>query len=283
MKNLGLFFNPEKKIPEKALQSIENCDYFNFYYFKNNGEFCSNFAKCFIDGQSLNAILVFGGDGTILRAVPFALKTNAAILGVNFGKMGFLSESHPFEIEKSLKYLAEKEFKTEERMLISVTHKRKGKIFYKAKALNDAVIYKGLVPGLIEIKIQADRRFVLNTRCDGIVVSTPTGSTAYSLSAGGPIISPVMNAVIVAPLNPHILTVRPMVFPAASQIHLKIINTHGQTILQIDGENAHTLEDGDDIYITQSQQKVRFIKLTNRTFYQILRRKLHMGKSWLLH
>ena len=228
--------------------------------------------------MQLDAILVFGGDGTMLRARSFSLDYDAPLLGINLGQLGFLSEGALSELEAHLTCLMTKKYRVQERMLLKVIVQRNGVNIFKDRVLNDAVIYKGLVPKLIEIKLSENKRFVLEARCDGMIVATPTGSTAYSLAAGGPILSPLMDAIIVTPLNPHILSVRPMVFAGDATIQLNIHTTHNETILQGDGENCLTLQDNDFISITQSRRKIKFIKLSKRTFYQILRKKLHMGK-----
>jgi len=118
----------------------------------------------------------------------------------------------------------------------------------------------------------------MDARCDGILAATPTGSTAYSLSAGGPIISPLMDAIVINPLNPHILSIRPMVFSASDVLHFQLKTASEDCILQLDGKNDHILKEGDEITVTAASRKIKFIKLTNKTFFQILRKKLHMGR-----
>ncbi len=204
------------------------------------------------NSKHIDCILVFGGDGTILKAKDLALLTGAPILGINLGYLGFLSESVLPEIE--------------------------GKIIYEALALNDAVIHKAESPGLIHIRIKASGRYVFDTRCDGVITATPTGSTAYSLAAGGPILAPEMKAIVLAPLNPHILAIRPMVFPATERLAMKVYGLSQPAMLQIDGQNSQTIQEGDEVFVTASERSVSFIKLSNRTFYQILRRKLNLGK-----
>ncbi len=226
----------------------------------------------------IDCILVFGGDGTILKAKELAIKTNAPILGINLGYLGFLSESTLPEISASIRGLVAGKYKILSRMMIHCTLRRARQQILQADALNDAVIYKGENPGLIKVRISAGGRYVFDARCDGMIVSTPTGSTAYSLSAGGPILAPQMKAMVLSPLNPHILSLRPMVFPAEEKLSMKIHSLSQKAWLQIDGQNLSPLEDGDEIRITASQQQVKFIKLSKRTFYRILRNKMHLGK-----
>ena len=228
--------------------------------------------------QRMDCILVFGGDGTILRAKNLALQSNAPLLGINLGYLGFLSETTLKELKTCIRDLLNRRYRLLPRMLINCQLKRNGKIIYQGLALNDAVIYKADTPRLIHIRIFNGGRFVFDARCDGIIASTPTGSTAYSLSVGGPLLSPDMQALVLSPLNPHLLTIRPMVFSAHDHIILKVHGLEVPASLQIDGVTCSHLEENDEVLITAAKQQVQFIKLSNRTFYQILRRKMNLGK-----
>ena len=240
--------------------------------------FLPSFIKPYKKGISLDAILVFGGDGTILGAVDFSLQSSAPILGINMGKLGFLSDFSISEFDKYIGNLINAEYRVFERMLLEALVRKNGKTLYRGYALNDAVINKGLVSRLIEIRFYCNGDFVVETRCDGMIASTPTGSTAYSLSAGGPILAPEMGAFIVAPLCPHVLSVRPMVFPADAELRFKMTKAYSETMLQLDGKNIHPIVDGDNVIIRSAKKRVKFITLTGKNFYQTLRKKLHMGK-----
>ncbi|RLC50837.1 MAG: NAD(+) kinase [Candidatus Cloacimonadota bacterium] len=284
MKNFGIFFNPnyqDKKAIFDLLKQLYENKNLRFFKSEEQREVLPDFIRCLKKEKNvkLDCIFVFGGDGTILKALNFSLKTKAPILGINLGKLGFLSESSLKELEKSIDDLKKNKFKVQARMLLKVILRRNKKVIFSSLALNDAVIYKGEAPKLIDVKISSNRRFVVETRCDGVIAATPTGSTAYSLSAGGPILSPIMDAIVVAPLNPHILSVRPMVFSSDDNIGFTIMNADHKILLQLDGQNRFELHKGDKILVTAASQKVDFIKLSNRTFYQILRKKLHMGKK----
>lgn len=284
MKNFGIFFNPnyqDKKAIFDLLKQLYENKNLRFFKSEEQREVLPDFIRCLKKEKKvkLDCIFVFGGDGTILKALNFSLKTKAPILGINLGKLGFLSESSLKELEKSIDDLKKNKFKVQARMLLKVILRRNKKVIFSSLALNDAVIYKGEAPKLIDVKISSNRRFVVETRCDGVIAATPTGSTAYSLSAGGPILSPIMDAIVVAPLNPHILSVRPMVFSSDDNIGFTIMNADHKILLQLDGQNRFELHKGDKILVTAASQKVDFIKLSNRTFYQILRKKLHMGKK----
>jgi NAD+ kinase len=233
---------------------------------------------CYKGIPTIDCILVFGGDGTILRAKELALKTAAPILGINIGYLGFLSESTLPEISGSIRDLVAGKYTILSRMLIVCTLKRQKKQIAQWEALNDAVVYKGENSGLINARIFAGGRYVFDARCDGMIVSTPTGSTAYSLSAGGPILAPQMKAMVLSPLNPHLLTIRPLVFPADEKLSMRIHGLSQQAWLQIDGSNVCPILDQDEIHIVASRRHVNFIKLSKRTFYRILRNKMHLGK-----
>ena len=228
--------------------------------------------------KKLDCILVFGGDGTILRAKDLALSSGAPILGINMGWLGFLSETTLGELNKSICDLLKGKYRLLPRMTVQCQLRRQGEIIFKGLALNDAVIHKADTPRLIGVRIFSGGRFVFDTRCDGVVASTPTGSTAYSLAAGGPILAPELRAIVLTPLNPHLLTIRPMVFSSRDRILMRVHGLEEPAALQLDGVNCSPLQENDEVLITAAKQQVQFVKLSNRTFYQILRRKMHLGK-----
>ena len=280
MQKFGIFLNPNYKTTKPIfdlLEKLHNSKDLHFFKFPQQKELFPYFIKS-IEKNKLDCILSFGGDGTFLRASQISLEYDVPLMGINLGKLGFLSESSLSELEKSIDDLKKNKFKVQQRMLLKTVVKRDNKVIFTSSALNDAVIYKGTEPRLIDIKFYSDKRLVVETRCDGLIVSTPTGSTAYSLSAGGPILSPVMDAFVVTPLNPHILSVRPMVFAADDRLSFELQTNGSECILQLDGKNSQNLIDNDEIIVKASNKKISFIKLTNKTFYQILRKKLHMGK-----
>lgn len=232
-----------------------------------------------VQNPVIDAIFVFGGDGTILHAKKYSLLTNAPICGINLGRLGFLSECNMHDFEAVFSKVINGQYHFQHRMLLDVNVKRNSKVIFQNYALNDVVIFKGFIPKMIEVKVYCNRELVYQTRSDGMIASTPTGSTAYSLSAGGPILSPLMEAIVLSPLSPHILTIRPMVFAAEDHIQMKLHNTLHETVLQIDGQNEFELTDEDTITVTSAKRKIPFMKLTKKTFYEVLRKKLYMGKQ----
>lgn len=285
MKNFAVYINPlfaDQEAIGSLLQTLARQYSVNFFGLQEQREFLPPGIgyQDLEQGQntSVDCVLVFGGDGTILRAKDIALRTGAPILGINLGYLGFLSETTLRELKDSLRDLISHKYRLLARMLLNCQLKRNGRIIFKGLALNDAVVYKADTPRLIHVRIFNGGRFVFDTRCDGVITSTPTGSTAYSLSVGGPLLTPEMQAIVLNPLNPHLLTIRPMVFPAGDHILLKV---HGLTVpasLQIDGVTCGHIEENDEVLISAAKQRVQFIKLSNRTFYQILRRKMNLGK-----
>ena len=284
MQNFAVYINPDfshKKNIYTLLEKLKDNSEINFFSIDSIPDLPKELFKPMpkpANRKHIDCILVFGGDGTILKAKDIALLTGAPILGINLGYLGFLSESVLPEIASSIENLKQGKYRLLQRMLINCRLKREGKIIYEALALNDAVIYKAESPGLIHIRIKASSRYVFDTRCDGIIAATPTGSTAYSLSAGGPILAPEMKAIVLSPLNPHILAIRPMVFPSTELLTMKVYGLRQAALLQIDGQNSQSIQEGDEVLVTASERSVSFIKLSNRTFYQILRRKLNLGK-----
>jgi NAD+ kinase len=282
VKNFGIFINPYLKDKEQIfdlLEEFSSIKAIQFFKPESQKNIIPGFVPEISDQDEIDIILVFGGDGTILRAVDFAVQASTPILGINMGNLGFLSESSVSEFSKSIDAVMNNKYTIQKRMLLKIILKRNKEVVYSGLALNDTVINKGQEPKLIDIKIYCNNRFVLETRCDGIIAATPTGSTAYSLSAGGPILSQVMDAIVISPLNPHILSVRPMVFSASDNIRFIIKNTLKETILNTDGKNSFFLQANDEILVTAASEKVSFIKLSNRTFFQILRKKMHMGRQ----
>ncbi|MBW6514441.1 MAG: NAD(+)/NADH kinase [Candidatus Syntrophosphaera sp.] len=285
MKNFAIYINPAyagKEAIYALLERLKREYDINFHGLREQQDILpEGIGFCDLNNNrsgKIDCVLVFGGDGTILRAKDIALQTGAPILGINLGYLGFLSETTLTELKASIRDLISKKYSLLARMLISCQLKREGEIIFKGLALNDAVVYKADTPRLIHVRIFNGGRFVFDARCDGVIASTPTGSTAYSLSVGGPLLSPEMRAIVLSPLNPHLLTIRPMVFPAGDRILMKV---HGLTVpasLQLDGVNCSRIEDNDEVLITAAKQQVQFIKLSNRTFYQILRRKMNLGK-----
>ena len=279
MFRIGLLFKPSIKELDliiKELEMIERDYKVRFYLFDSEGLPTTPLGWS-EDVDHLNFILCFGGDGTMLRSVESSIKYGAPVLGVNFGKLGFLSDSTLKELRQSIQDLRDRKYYVESRMLLDVSVYKNKKLTLNKIVLNDVAVFKGNESKMVNIKLYANKQFVYETRSDGMVVCTPTGSTAYSLSAGGPIMSPSMAGMIVTPLNPHVLTMRPMVFSEYDTIELRLPTDESMN-LQTDGVSVCDLGRNDRVVVRKSKYKFSFVKLSQKTFYKILRKKLNMGK-----
>ncbi len=224
-------------------------------------------------------LLVFGGDGTILYASQLALRYRLPILGINMGRLGFLSEIMLEDVQEALLALVQGKFKLQRRMLLDVSVVRSGKEIARRQVLNDAVIYRAHNAKLIEFEVYNNGDFVYQARADGVLMTTPTGTTGYNLSTGGPILNPTMDSVVINAINPHLLTVRPMVFFAEDRFEFRVKAAGEESTLQLDGANLMYLQDGDRVVLTKSSQKIEFVKLGKTTFFQTMQNKFHMGKK----
>ena len=219
-------------------------------------------------------LVCFGGDGTILHAARDATMHNVPILGVNLGSVGFMAELEKTELSL-LSLLGRGIHRTEERMMLDVRVVRSGKVISETLALNDAVVSNGSMARVAELDVYADEELITDFTGDGVIVATPTGSTAYSMSAGGPIVEPTSNCIIVTPVCAHQLSVRAMVLDASRKVTVQVPrNTRKHLFLSVDGGKAVRLASGDKVEITKSARTTTLIRLSERSFYQIMRQKL---------
>ncbi len=219
-------------------------------------------------------LLVFGGDGTMLHVARDIAGCNTPMLGINIGSLGFLTAVPSSELARALNHIWNGNFKYESRALIEVSGNCNGKPINKT-ALNDIVVSRGAVSRLIGLDVSADGELVTHYRCDGLIVSSPTGSTAYSLAAGGPVIFPTAEVFALTPICPHALSNRPLILPLASTIRIKATNPAPATILSVDGQTITELDAGDEMTIRRSKRAVRLMHLADSSFLEALRRKLH--------
>jgi NAD+ kinase len=224
-------------------------------------------------------IVVLGGDGTFLSIARLMKKRSVPVLGVNMGQLGFLTEIKKNEAAETIASILEgKPFKVKERALLDVTLYRKGKPVFNGPVVNDAVISKGAIARIIGLEISVNGKWVHNVRADGIIVSTPTGSTAYSLAAGGPVIEPSIPALILTAICPHSLTQRPLVIPDTSTIEIRLLHRPGHVFLTLDGQDAVDLKEGDAVAIQRLQShSLKLVSSPTRDYYGLLREKLKFG------
>lgn len=220
---------------------------------------------------SSEVIVVLGGDGTILHAAKKAALSGVPVLGINIGTLGFMAGLEVDELDK-LEFLTQGRFNIDERMMLQIVFdSRPGTVYY---ALNEAAIARGTLSKIIDIDICCDSRKIGTYRADGIIVSTPTGSTAYSLSAGGPIVDPVLECMEMTPICPHSFVSRSVMFSPTSKIGLKIQDLDNKdAFLTIDGLNSIELEADERVTITKATQKAKIIRLKDLSFYEVLYNK----------
>ncbi len=225
-----------------------------------------------------DVIVVFGGDGTLLSVARLVGDKRTPILGVNLGGLGFITEANRKDVSKELiKKMFSKKCCFEERIMLSADVFRKGRKVFKSSALNDFVISKSALARMIHIDIHINRKYATSFRADGLIVSTPTGSTAHSLSAGGPILYPTLKSIVITPICPHTLANRPIVIPDMFIFEARIKDGN-DVYLTLDGQEGFSLKVRDKVRIKKAAFTTRFILLHDRDYFSILRTKLKWGE-----
>ncbi len=249
-------------------------------YRKYNAPFGDDSSPEGISDPNLDLAIVIGGDGTFMNIARLRAGYDAPLLGVNLGRRGFLTDVAVREIHDSLTLVLQGSFQTETRILIEVaigTGERSG-FSQVSTALNDIVVHKSNFGRLLDFKITIDGQFVTALRSDGIIVATPTGATAYALSAGGPVLYPSLPAIELVPIAPHTLTQRPIVINDSSVIDIEISSCgSGNASLVVDGHIHRTLHGNEVISVRRSDLSVDFVRINGHTFYNALRQKLSWG------
>lgn len=225
-----------------------------------------------------DAIIVLGGDGTLLSIARQSAPYDIPLFGINLGHLGFLTEVEATDMYPALEELINGEYEIEKRMMLAATVEKDGIELEKSIALNDVVITKGPFSRIISLGIYVNNNFVDLYSADGVVISSPTGSTAYSLSAGGPIASPDLKVLIITPICPHILHSRSIVISNKDIVKIEVCLNNTEVMLTLDGQQGYKVKSGDIVVIRQSQYCTNLIKLKNRSFYQVLRQK--MSERW---
>lgn len=225
-------------------------------------------------------IMSIGGDGTLLSAARALVNTNVPLLGINLGRLGFLVDISPTEMAVQLKQILEGSFHEEERIILNTQIVRDDHVVHEQSAFNEVAIHRLNSPGLIDIETYVNQRFVNAQRSDGLIIATPTGSTAYALSGGGPLMHPSLNAIVLVPINPHTLSNRPIVVDGNSEINLRF-SQRDKHEAQLTCDNLvlpEILED-DLIHIKRHPKKIRLLHPTDHDFFNILRVKLDWSKA----
>lgn len=267
LSNIGIYYNNENQKAKYTALNIEKI-------LKEKGVESHIYTTDEYDEKTTLAI-VLGGDGTILKTARFFAKYSVPILGINLGRLGFLSQAKSTQIEDAVNFVLKGAFKIEDRIMLSA-------LDGKMNALNDIVIKGDGFSRTSRLYVHINDNIVCDYLADGIIISTPTGSTAYTLSAGGPILSPVLDAVVVVPICPHTMNARPIVIPSSEII--KVTSSQNKPLLKISADGQETLSIGinQDIEIKKNEYSAKLIllNLEKNSFYSVLKEKLHWGLSW---
>jgi len=222
--------------------------------------------------------IVVGGDGTLLDISRRVAPLDIPIAGVNLGRLGFLVDIQREAMHVTLKHILDGQFREEKRIMLGAEILRAGQSIHSSEALNDIVVSKGELARLIEYETLVDDYHVNSARADGIIVATPTGSTAYALSANGPILHPTLEAIALVPICPHTLSNRPLVINSSSTVTIRMLDSGLQnTYVSFDGQSSVRLQDGDEVAIGMSKHRVRLLRPLDHSHYDVLREKLGWG------
>lgn len=233
-----------------------------------------NHAECV---RGVDIVIAMGGDGTILSAARTVGAESTPILGVNLGKLGFLAEFAPDELETSIKNVIANNYHVEERMVLEATSPSlPGQTLY---GVNDIVVDKSRSARVMDVETYINGTFAVTYRGDGLIISTPTGSTAYALSNGGPIVTPTSNVIGITPIAPHTLSGRPLIVPDTDTIRVVAYATANEVLLSADGQETGILEPPIEIFIKKANHTLRLVKCVDRSYYEVLRGKLLWGKD----
>jgi NAD+ kinase len=225
-----------------------------------------------------NLVIVLGGDGTLLAAARAFARTTTPILSVNLGSLGFLTETPLSDLYATLEAWCDNCADIEVRSMMHAEIIRDGETIQEWDALNDVVIAKGTIARMGDFSVEIEKQFVATFRADGIIVSTPTGSTAYNLAANGPIVMPSVNAMLVTPICPHLLTIRPIVVPGEATVSVRVVGVPNEIYLTVDGQEAVQLRLGDYVHCQRSEASVRLLRHQPNGLFSVLRSKLKWGE-----
>ena len=228
--------------------------------------------------KTVDLMLVLGGDGTMIATARMLGDIEVPVMGVNYGGLGYLAEFPLEELFSALEAILAGDYKVQERLMLTVELRRGEELITKNRVLNDVVVNKSALARIIEIETYLNNQFLNRFRADGLIVSTPTGSTAYNLSAGGPIIFPSMNAVVITPICPFTLSNRPIVVPDDSVIEVRLMTENEEVALTLDGQVGFPLQAGDRAMIRKSNATFNLVQPANRNYFDVLRDKLRWGR-----
>ncbi len=274
MKRVLLFLKDSPKVKELIKDIEEVLDTFGVESKKVVNK--KNFARK-LNIRNFDLIIVVGGDGTFLSAARLASRFGVPLVGVNVGRFGFLTEIRKEEVKEVLPSILGGEGKLRERMMIDVYLRRKNKLLYLGNYLNDAVVSKTNISRIINLKVFANDEEIVEVFGDGVILATPTGSTAYALSAGGPIVYPYSESFIFVPICPHTLSNRPLVLPPEFTVKFQVLTKNEEAYLTLDGQVGKLLKNNDEVIVKKSKYKCLVYEHPKLSFFQILRSKLRWG------
>ena len=224
-------------------------------------------------------IIVFGGDGSLLRTIQHMRNFDSAILSINMGRLGFFSDGFAKDYVKILDKVIAHDYDIQSRMMLRCSVMRKGRRAFTQRALNEITIARDALARMIRLKTTVDGLVVSTYVADGLVIATPTGSTGYSLSSGGPIVSPILDSFILTPISPHSFTQKPIVIPPSSMIEVHISTSEDRVFLTMDGQTGFHLKDNDLVKIKRSTKRIKLVRLSKASYFHVLREKLNWGRD----
>ncbi len=282
MLTIGVFPNIEKEDADKVLQRV-----IDFYRGKevklvlpqDEASFfsCQELGTANIEEMKLDLAISIGGDGTLLGVCRRLIRHSIPVCGINIGNFGFLADIELAEIECRLGKILATDYRIEERLMLAGLVKSEGHIRFVGSAINDVVLAKGGVARMLHLGLSIDDCRISDYKADGLIVSTATGSTAYSLSAGGPIINPKLKVLLVTPICPHTFNVRPMIIGEDEEVRVHIAAVHQDILLTFDGQESFRLLPGDEVIVRKSTSVAKIIKFDDKNFYKTVRTKLWRG------
>ena len=272
MKNIGVNINSSKFIEDKVIDEIvlKVNKYING---ANIRIFKDTIGLDNLNSQELDLLIVLGGDGTMLRAARVIAKLGVPILGINMGHLGFLTGAEISDFERAIKSLSEGNYSIEERMMLegSIIEENSCK---KLHCLNDIVISRGTLSRIVNYEVYIDNVLYTCFNSDGLIISTPTGSTAYALSAGGPLLYPTLDVISLTPICPHSMHSRSIILEGNSEILIKVDRKNESVYLTLDGQEAENLQTSEKILIKKYNYKCKLIKINGKNYFEVLRKKI---------
>lgn len=286
MEKIGVIVNTKRPRAENVLSELrELADRFKFQLFAEDAGMAEALGATHLAisdfGKTVDVVLAMGGDGTVLYTAKALYGSGVPILGINLGSLGFLTSVSDSEMFQALEAIKNRTYKISERDVADCRVFQDGKELGLNHALNDIVLGWGATSRIVTLKLSVDSEFVGSFMCDGMMVSTPTGSTGHSLSAGGPIVHPGVGGFGINVICPHTLSSRPLVVPNDSRIEIEVVNAAKELILSIDGQDDFKLERGAHIEIRRSPNRATFLQLKEHSYFSVLAQKLHWRGSTL--